>query len=268
MSSQDDNIAEKSIDISNWLSQHGVGLELKMVSALRRQFGPDSIFQDIQHSLQYIDAQNNGKLRETDVVFRKSKLIYNQCLFTVTFVIECKYNATKAVVLYKENKGLKLRVSKLSDLWPIVKSDFFNESNISDVHETSIFGFNKNNNCYAITSAPLDGNRIENTDFAYMAIDQLSGGSQGIVNNVVLDARYPLCANVVIPVLITNAPIWTIDLDDNYELRKNLVSHELLSIKTSSSKDAFSSFWIMNEDYFQSFTADIAAFFDNLDYRF
>lgn len=263
----DDNKFEP---LDNWLSKNGIGLELQVAGAFKKKFASDRFWTDIQHSYQYLDSnKEDGQLvlRETDVVITKSKRLYNDLLITVRLVIECKHGAGIPIVLYKEPSQLpKYDFDPLEDLWECKKTEKIDTRNISGISENPLFAGKIMKTCYSINTIVPEGKSNPRTN-AQNSIKQLASGLEGVLDQTINDPMARSSVQILIPILLTKSPIFTLELDNDGSIIKNNSIRELLIWRTKASGEGSQGFWVMHFDALEALIEEFDDFFKDLDYR-
>jgi hypothetical protein len=261
---------DKFEPLDNWLSKNGVGLELHVAGAFKKKFSSDHYWTDIQHSYQYLDSKKeDGELvlRETDVVITKSKRLYNNLLITVRLVIECKHGAGIPIVLYKESSQLpKFNFDPLEDLWECKKTESINTKNISGVAENALFAGQVKKTCYSINTIYPEGKSNPKIN-VQNSIRQLASGLEGVLDQTVNDPMASNSVQILIPILMTKSPIFTLELANDGQIIKNHSIRELLIWRTKASGEGSQGFWVMHYDALDGLIEDFDKFFNELDYR-
>lgn len=263
-----ENSAFDSLD--NWLTSNGIGLELQVAGAFKKKFGKDRYWTDIQHSYQYLDTRpddNLSILRETDIVFTKSKKIGSDLLFTLRLIIECKHGGGNPVVLYKESSQLpKINFNPLNELWKSTTSEGLDSRNVIGIHDNRLFGAMVKCTCYSINSINLDGKSSPKAN-AQNSIKQLASSLEGVFDQTIEDPLISKHIQVHIPILVTKSPMFTIQIGDEGELIKESSIRELLIWRSSPDQVGMQGFWVIHFDVLDELLEDTAQLFKSLDYR-
>lgn len=84
--------------IAKWLNEQGFPLEMKVAK----------IFQEngfsVSSSIFYKDT-SGGKAREIDVIAERGILLDHHIIFTISFIVECKYSLDKPWILFRSNNN-------------------------------------------------------------------------------------------------------------------------------------------------------------------
>jgi hypothetical protein len=256
--------------LDNWLTTNGIGLELQVAGAFKRKYSSDRFWTDIQHSYQYLDSSKEDSqlvLRETDVVITKSKRLYNDLLITVRLVIECKHGAGIPIVLYRESTQLpKFNFDPLNYLWECRTTDNIDTKNIAGVTQNGLFGAGLDKTCYSINTIFPDG-KSNTKSSAQNSIKQLVSGLAGVSEQTIQDPIAKRSIQILIPILMTKSPIYTLELGDAGNIIKNESTRELLIWRTKPSVEDSQGFWVMHFEALDGLIEDFDKFFNELDYR-
>ncbi len=256
--------------LDNWLTTNGIGLELQVAGAFKRKYFSDPFWTDIQHSYQYLDnnkEDGQSVLRETDVVITKSKKLFNDLLITVRLVIECKHGAGIPIVLYRESSQLpKFNFDPIQELWECRVTDQVDTRNIAGVSDNRLFAGGVSKTCYSINSIFPDGKGNTKSN-AQNSIKQLASGLAGVIDQTVHDAMAKKSVQILIPILMTKSPIYTLELADDGNIIKQESLRELLLWRTKPSLEVSQGFWVMHFDALDGLIEDLDKFFEDLDYR-
>jgi len=263
---EDDNFS----DLDKWLTSNGIGLELQVAGAFRKKYAKDQVWTQIQHSYQYHiprSEDNQSFFRETDVVITKSKRLQNDLLVTVRLVIECKHGAGTPIVLYKEYSQVPyFDFNSLDELWVCSKSPDIDTKNLFGVNENNLLSGGNNKACYSINSVYLNGKNNSKFD-AQNSIKQLASGLAGVLEQTIHDPMSKSNLQILIPILLTKSPIYTLELDEEGNIKRETSKRELLVWRTNPNQERSQGFWVIHFDALDELIEDYDKFFQELDYR-
>ena len=256
--------------LDKWLNTHGIGLELQVAGAFKKKYSNDQLFTVIQHSYQYLDTKSEdgeGVLRETDVIITKSKRINHELTVSIRLVIECKYGSGMPLVLYKENSQLpKFNFDPIEEIWTCQKTAGIDTQNLGGVYDNKIFARGLDKTCYSIETINLDG-KVNSKFSAQNSIKQLASGLAGVQKQTIHDPQTKSSIQILIPILLTKSPIYTLSLGEDGEILKEESLRELLIWRTDPTQDGSKAFWVMHFNALEGFIEEFDQFFQEADFR-
>lgn len=241
-------------NIINHLNKHGFALELESEKILR-QTGFE-----VSPSNHYLDSEEN-KYREIDLVAFKC-ITYNDFTFNLCFVFECKNTPERPWVIIKKDRefddeqligafnhtfnsdiilnSFQRQYEKLQDFDNLIvptgsNSVGFNVVQISDT--------NKHNDAYAASMT------------LKKSCEYLTSKSNQS------KSRF---ANIYIPIIIVNAPLFNCFLSETNELEIKETKYEVMIEVRAFETPFLRSYTIVQRDYLQEYSSKLAVYSDKI----
>ena len=253
--------------IDDWIQKNGVGFELKVAGIVKKAEISSGIKIEIFHSRQYKDFDpklDREVLREIDLVIRTSKLIGRNFWIHSWLIVECK-NDSNPMVLYKNSQSqTPLYFQPIDDIWPSLTQGEVKLENILGSTTSGLLNQKNNVWCYSLNSKILNDSK----NLAREGYLQVNAATQDIQKHARLTPGVAKELHIFIPVLATTAPIFSLWLDPEGEIKRERTQRELLVAQPSLLSDRQLGTWIVDAAGVEDLINDLISFQNNLDYRF
>jgi hypothetical protein len=251
--------------LKDWIEVDGSALEMRTAAAFRKAF-LGSAFQNqfnVEISRTYVnhsDLTHDTKLREIDVLVHSFKCINSKIWLGLWLVVECK-TSTHPWLFY-QGEGRISDSQNYDEFWFNKGASNFKLENVYGFNDFDLINVRRLPYSYGVSSANK-GNRNVPRD----AIRQVLSGVTGISDSVNVEPAH-VTGDIFIPIVVTNAPMFTANLDSEGEIVLKETKRQLVVNRFNSLKEEYEYVWVVHE----SITADIAdallRTMQELDYRF
>jgi len=256
--------------VRSWMEKNGVGLEMKVAGAFRRKLGFGRFMSSIDHSRTYSGfdpSSGTYKSRETDVVVKLTKALYESTWITTWLIIECKSSKDSPWVLYYDSaQPSVIRSDPLSYLWDLkCLEDVFSSSILGVGHSPLLAGYGVAT-CYSVATAKVTDSKGNQKNDSRDSVLQVLSAVKGIREDALLSDTHRQL-HIFIPIIITSAPITTITLlmDGTYEVGE--ADRGLFLGSLDSKPENPRGVWIVRESDLDHFVDEVIDQIHELNYR-
>lgn len=255
--------------VKHWMDLNGVGLEMKVAGAFRKQLPNGRFMSSVQHSRTYTGFDESSgvqKVRETDVVVKLTKLIMNKLLLTTWLIIECKSSKDSTWILHYDSAQQPIFTQvPFGGLWDLKHHQSIAASNIMGNTQTGMLSGNGISSCYAVSATRDSNARGNQKNDARDAIMQVLSASKGVQEEVELEDGFAQL-HIFIPVVVTNAPIVNVTLQLNGECKFSEAKRGLFLGNLSSESREQKGAWVVQSSDLEEFVIEILGKIHSLDY--
>lgn len=255
--------------VKRWLANHGVMLEMKVAGKFREALRETNHPHDVDLGRSYLDHDPQtrlAKLRETDVVVRATKTTFGRIWFSVWLAIECKSGTSEPWVFY--------RSAGRAEPWPqTIDETAFDFVVDNRLARDNLGGFSQSqlltattNNCYAAASVKGTGSETNPANAARSAIMQAQSAAQGVRRDIPTERQPQPTAAVVIPVVVTAAPMFAVALTTGSDYALMETNREVVQVRVPDD-DRIRKVWVVHESDLDQFVADFLSLVNELEYR-
>lgn len=208
--------------VERWLQDKGVRLELTVAAEFRRYLGNPYV----DHARFYVaEDVGNRKIREVDVVAQcRGVYVPTSSGSVVTwFIVECKSSKNDSWVLYrargrsasqfvgKDERGLLRSTIRWIEHGASV--DHLDAWTVGEAYR-SVYVEPSSSYAYQIADTGEDPRKSNAKQSAYEAVQQVLSAVDGAAAEVLLDLAGP-SLSIFVPVIVTSAPLFTVDAEDD-----------------------------------------------------
>lgn len=256
--------------MKSWIEEHGVALEMKVAGAFRSRTGNGLSFSSVDHGRTYISIDPSSgaqKIREIDVVVKRTKITMGDVWITVWLIIECKSSKAYPWVLYRDSAQFTgHRYDPFGSLWGLKFDENVNPLNIGGFSSSEILAGYGVVSCYSVTTASPTDNRGNQRNSFREAVLQVLSAVKGVTEDALLD-DYHKQIHVFIPIVVTSAPMFsiTLALDGTYSISET--DRALFHGRIDSENAEPNSVWVITESNLDQFADEILTSLEFLEYR-
>lgn len=251
------------VAVSAWLANHGVILEMKVASDFRRYL-PQSIDTTVTHGRMYLDEDLEEKLRESDIVVHVNKHFGVNSILTLWLIIECKSSVKGQWVFYRSDERTPYSQT-YDNLFVSKTNQDFNFSNLGGMRSIPIFNVENQPFSYSVITAFTGENEgKDQRNPARDAILQVLSAAKGVgLDSILPEDRQS--AVLFLPIVITRADMFSVELLENGEIRVEPTNRELVINRYKSLDGTLDAIWVIHESQIENV---IREFSEGLGYLF
>ena len=251
--------------VEKWLEKHGVTLEMNVARALRAQLGTSHLNWDVDLGRHYIDDDpetGRAKLRECDVVIRATKGHHGQAWLSTWLTIECKSSKADPWVFYRASDHIDAWAQTLSaTAWSVRVGQGLHEKNIAGWGGNTLV-MATTRNCYAAASTSDPHKDQSRPNHARDAMMQAISASRGVTLDIPAEDN---TAAIVIPVVVTAAPMFAVELTDNGHTVTE-TTREVVQVRFAPGDDELSKVWVVHSSEVDALAHDFIEVAGALEY--
>lgn len=268
--------------IMKWLETQGTILELTVARKFLEALGGNSYERNVSHGRYYRDRDpitSENKFREIDVVVRTTPITRPSLSFSIWLILECKSRDKHPWIFYRSSELTRYSI-RFEDAFLIMKNCDFDSAAIAGLRDVSIFKIGgspfSTGGVAALlkakdeaTPTPRDEksedsrNRVrdeksENSRNGVRdAILQVLSATEGISSEVGLDMEGLITA-ILVPIVVTKAPMFAVTLDDSGNPRLEMITRELVITRSSLDDGKLKYVWVVHESEIDALSREFA----------
>lgn len=256
--------------IASWLQTQGVILELTVASKFQSALGPNTPLKRVIHGRQYRDKDpltSEEKYRETDVVVIATPITPPRATLSIWLIIECKAKPNQPWVFYRSSSPTH-QGTRYEDAFVVRSNQDFDTQSILGLHGVSIFQIDQVPYSTGGVAAlikenddPSSGSRNAANDSRNPVRDsilQVLSTTFGISQEVGL-IHEGLIASILVPIVVTTAPMYTVALDDTGAPKVEETFRELVVTRSKLDGGNLKYVWVIHESQIDTLSSEFAA---------
>ena len=257
--------------VEAWLRNNGVDLEMRVAGAFRAALSaasPVRLSWAVDHGRTYVSRHAGGdeaNMREIDVVVRATTRTLSDAWISLWLVAECKSSKSDPWVLYRSSDRRDLPAQTITDAgWQVRSAEGLDPANILGWSAFELMSANVTP-CYAASSTnSKSGGNAKN--YARDAALQALSAVRGVAADVPV-RDHQRTAAVLVPVVVTAAPMFAVTLSDEGGYRVEPTVRELLAGRFEAEDDEPRKLWVVHESEVNDLAQQFAAAALQLEYR-
>ena len=256
--------------IMRWLETQGTILELTVARKFQEALGRNSYARNVSHGRYYLDRDpitSEDKFREIDVVVRATPIIRPSLSLSIWLILECKSRIKHPWIFYRSSELTSYSI-KFEEAFLIKKNRDFDSGAIVGLRDVSIFKITRSpfsiggvaalsKETDEASPAPHGGISNDSRNGVRDAILQVLSATEGISSEVGLDMDGLITA-ILVPIVVTKAPMFAVTLDDSGEPRLEPISRELVITRSSLNDGNLKYVWVIHESEIDGLSAEFA----------
>jgi hypothetical protein len=256
--------------IRDWLDTQGTILELTVASKFLAVLGPNTYAHNVYHARHYRERDPltlEDKFREIDVVVQATPIFTQTTHLTLLLILECKSKKNFPWVFYRSSEHTD-DFTDYEDAFVVMRNRDFSSRAIVGLRDISIFNIQgipySTSGAAALTKEAdkLKGDsRNGGGDFRNGVRDsilQVLSATDGISKEVGLNSKR-LMAAILVPIVVTKAPMFTVTLDDSGAPKIESTFRELVVTRSKLDAESLKYVWVIHESQIDDICSEFAA---------
>ena len=239
---------------------------MRVAAVFRRALASTGLRWDVDHGRTYVvrDPSTGAAQRRTiDVVVRATRHTPSRASLSLWLVMQCKSSMTDPWVFFRSSEPRGMPAQAVTDTgWEVRGSDGLDLAHLGGWSSHSLISGNVPS-CYALVSTTND---YSAKNKARDAVLQTLSAVRGMAKDVPVN-RDPTTAAILVPVVVTAAPMFAVGLSHGGGYAVEPSTRELLVGRFEVDDEETRSTWAVHESGVAELTREFVALATGLDYR-
>lgn len=249
--------------IRRWLDTEGTILELTVASKFQAVLGRNGYTHAVQHARHYRDKDPltlEDNFREIDVVVQAIAVHTPRTVLSLWLILECKSRTNYPWVFYRSSE-LTSDFNSYKNAFAVMSNREFSLEAIVGLRDVSIFKIDGIPYSTGGTTAIFkgsDGLAGDSRNGVRDAILQVLSATHGLSQDVGLESE-GLIATILVPIVVTKAPMFTVTLDESGAPKIESTLRELVITRSKLDGGSLKYVWVIHESQIDNLCTEFAA---------